>query len=67
VRLDPVLIEQLAHLGKVTAAVAEEPARIEIEPSSKRSIMRLAASTPACRIAVVASASTMIAFSTSIR
>src|SRR5436190_12361172 len=37
------------------------------KPSSERSIMRLAAVTSACRIAVVASTSTIIALSTSIR
>jgi hypothetical protein len=68
VRLDPILLEQPAeHLGRAIGAVAEKPVGIRVERTSRRSIMRFAANTSACRIAVFAATSTMIAFSTSIR
>ena len=50
------------------AAVGSPEDRAWIERESRvRSIIRLAARTSACRMAVVASTSTMIAFSVSIR
>ena len=67
-RFDAVLIDQSAeHLGRAISAVAHELGRIEIEALHRSSIMCLAASTSACRIAVVASTSTMIALSRSIK
>ena len=55
------------HLGRAVGASPRRRAGYRSKRFIARSIMRLAARTSACRIAVVASTSTMIALSTSIR
>jgi hypothetical protein len=66
--LDPLpLYQPVQHLGRAVSGVADQPGGIEIEAFARALDHPLGAVTSAWRIAVVASTSTMIALSTSIR
>ena len=68
VRLDTAIVhEPVQHLGRAVGGVADQALGYSSKRSSDRSIMCFAAKISAWRIAVVASTSTMIALSVSMR
>src|SRR5438067_11546499 len=68
VRLDPTVMNKpVQHLGRAIGGVTDQPGGVESEAFERALDHALGCRHLACRIAVVASTSTIIALSTSIR